>query len=359
MAEDGDQGQADSGTIERVAGGTGALSLLDAARSLTDTRRKDNAQEQPGEAREAATPEPESAPQGADTAQETGPGETQVDDGAAEQQPPIDPPRSWTKEDKELFRGLPRETQERLADRERSRERDFLHRQTEAAEKLKGLTAQQQAAETARQQYEQTLPLLLEQLQGGVQGEFADIRTVDDVERMAREDWPRFNAWQARQMKIAAVQEQIKAAKDRESQETQTKWQSFVAEQDALFAEKAPDLADKAKAAKAAEAAGKMLNDLGFTDKELGQLYFQGDKISFRDHRMQLLIRDALRYREAREGVKTATVRPVPNVQRPGTVQPRGAADDERVKTLDARLTQTGSAKDAAALLAARRQARH
>src|SRR5215472_13490318 len=64
-------------------------------------------------------------------------------EGADRQQEPapIEPPRSWTKEDKELFTSLPRATQERIAERERSRESDFLRRQNEAAEKLKGLTA--------------------------------------------------------------------------------------------------------------------------------------------------------------------------------------------------------------------------
>src|SRR6266576_3226668 len=48
--------------------------------------------------------------------------------------PSIEPSRSWTKEDKELCASLPRATQERLAERERSREGDFLRRQNESAE---------------------------------------------------------------------------------------------------------------------------------------------------------------------------------------------------------------------------------
>src|SRR5262249_57942989 len=100
---------------------------------------------------------------GTDAGPDTVPGETQADDRA--EVPPIEPPRSWTKEDKELFRGLPRETQQRLADRERSRESDFLRRQNEAVEKLKGLDAQQQAVEQAKRQYDTALPALLHSLQ--------------------------------------------------------------------------------------------------------------------------------------------------------------------------------------------------
>src|SRR5712672_3801164 len=121
--------------VERAAGGEGALSVRAAANSLVDTRRKDvapeddddkdNAQQEPGEARERATAGPhESAPQGDGTGPEAVPGETQEADPEPKA-PPIEPPRSWTKEDKELFKGLPRETQARLVDRERSRESDF------------------------------------------------------------------------------------------------------------------------------------------------------------------------------------------------------------------------------------------
>src|SRR4030088_1810868 len=122
--------------FERSAGGEGNLSVRAAANSLVDARSKDvapkgdddkdNAQQQPGEARERATAgEQESDPQGDDTGPDAVPGETQEADPEPKA-PPIEPPRSWTKEDKELFKGLPRDTQERLVERERSRERDFL-----------------------------------------------------------------------------------------------------------------------------------------------------------------------------------------------------------------------------------------
>jgi len=362
MVDDGQADQGASDIVQRVAGGDGALSALEAARSLVDARRK---QGTAGEAPPDGAPplqngeEPQnSAPQEAgDTAQETGPGETTAEDGEPEA-PPIDPPRSWTEEDKELFKGLPRETQERVAERERSRERDFLKRQQEASERLKGLTAQQQEAEQAKQHYEQALPSLLQALQEQHQGEFADIQTIADMKRLSREDWPRYAQWDAQQKEIAAVQQQVQNAKANEAQKYQQQWNSFVKEQDALFAEKAPDLADRTKASAAANSAGKMLNDYGFSNEELNALYFNGGAISFRDHRMQLLIRDVLRFREAKAHVTTAAKRPVPQVQRPGVAEPRSARDEDRIKDLDRRLNQSGSARDAAALLVAQRQAR-
>ncbi len=366
-------GATQSDIIERSAGGDGPLSAREAALSLIDTRRKDPAGEQrddeenSGEARDGAparhgaereggTAETRSADQ-AGAAQETGPGETRGDDQGADRPPSIEPPRSWTKEDKELFRSLPRETQERLAERERSREADFLRRQNEAAEKSKGLTAKEQAAEQARTQYEQALPQLVQALDQQLRGEFADITTIGDLERLAREDWPRYVRWDAQQRKIAALQQHVQAAQARQAQEAAAWWNAFARDENAKFLEKAPEYSDAKAMAAAAQQAGEMLQELGFAPEELDRLWNGQATISLHDHRLQLLIRDGMKYREAQLKAKAAQQRPVPHVQRPGPAPARGADADERVKDLTQRLDQSGSLRDATALLLAQRRA--
>ena len=373
----GSDSAAPSDIIERSAGGEGALTPREAARSLADTRNKDRAgaerareEEDNGEARADAPvrrgaerdggTEQESSAQADGTAQQAndqaGPGETQGAD-PAQQAPSIEPPRSWTKEDKELFRGLPRATQERLVERERSREADFLRRQNDAAAKTKGLSAKEQAAEQMRAHYEQALPALLQTLQEQQAGAFADMQSVGDIERLAREDWPRYVQWDAQQKKITAVQQQVQAARERQAIERTQRWHSFAGEQDALFAEKASELADQDAKLKAASVAAEMLRDLGFSDAELGALWSGQRDVSLRDHRIQLLIRDGVRYREAQKAAKSPQPRPVPQVQRPGPAPARNADADGRVKDLTERLNATGNVRDAAALLAARRAA--
>ena len=191
-------------------------------------------------------------------------------EGADRQQEPapIEPPRSWTKEDKELFTSLPRETQEHIAERERSRESDFLRRQNEAADKLKGLTAKEQAVEQARQQYEAALPQLLHTLQQQQAGEFADIKSMADVERLAREDWPRYLLWDLQQKKIADVGAQLLAAQHRQAHEQLAQFADFATREDDLFKEKAPDMADAAKAAELQSKALKVLHELGFDEEK-------------------------------------------------------------------------------------------
>src|SRR5207245_11444009 len=122
------------------------------------------------------------------------PGETERADPAADaaaeaesELPSIEPPRSWTKEDKELFKSLPRATQERLAERERSRDSDFRRRQQEATERAKALEAERSGVEQARERYQQALPILLHSLQAQFSGEFSDVRTTADLEKMPKE----------------------------------------------------------------------------------------------------------------------------------------------------------------------------
>jgi hypothetical protein len=274
--------------------------------------------------------------------------------------PPIEPPRSWKADEKERFKALPRETQEYLAEREMERDRAFNRSQSEAAEKLKGLTAKEQAVEQTRLQYEAALPQLLQNLQGQQAGEFADVRTMADVERLAREDWPRYLAWDVAQKKIAAVTQEMLSAQQRQAQEKLQQFSAFAKHEDDLFIERVPDMADPDKAAKLQGAAMTVLKDLGFTETELGQSWNGAKDLSLRDHRVQLLIRDATLWREAQQKAKAAATKPVPPVQRPGVAQGRNASADAEIQNLTKKLERASgmtAMRIAARLTAARRQA--
>jgi hypothetical protein len=363
LSTEGAAGAAEQQPIAEITvEGEGKLSLTEAARALAGARK-------PKEQQEAGEQRAESAAQLAarESADEAGaaPPETEVrgetEEGADPANlPPIEPPRSWTKQDKELFTSLPRETQERIAERERSRESDFLRRQNEAADKLKGLTAKEQAVEQARQQYEAALPILLENLQGAMAGEFADIKTMADVQKMASEDWPRYIRWDAQQKQIAVVKQELSAAEARQQQERQEKFSEFARREDDLFKEKVPDMADAKKAAELQTACLATLTGLGFADAELAQSWNGQKDLSLRDHRVQLLIRDATLWREAQAKAKAASSKTVPPVQRPGTAQPRGAAQEAQIQNLNKRLeTASGvnALRAAADLVKAKRAA--
>jgi hypothetical protein len=347
-----------------TAPGEGPLRMRDAARSLSEWRRGEE-QDSDG-VPERAAPHPSAEEAGADPAGEgaradahasppEAPGETEAIEPAP---PPIDPPRSWTKDEKERWHALPRETQEYIASREQERDREIRRSQNEAAEKLKGMSAREQALEQARHQYETALPALLQTLQQAQAGEFGDIRTLSDVEKLAAEDWPRYVRWDASQKKVAAVAQELRAAQERQVHEAQSRFVAFAKRQDELFNERAPEFADKAQAAKLQDAAVAALRDLGFEDTELAQLWNGQASLSLRDHRVQLLIRDGLKYRDAQDAAKKTAARALPPVQRPGAAPPRGAAREAEMQTLSRQLDNAhgmDALRAAAKLVASRR----
>jgi hypothetical protein len=281
-------------------------------------------------------------------------GETQEAEPA--EVPPIEPPRSWTTEEKERFKGLPRETQEYLAQREQDRDRAVRQSQNEAAERLKGLTAKEQAVEQARQQYEQALPALLQTVQESMAGAFPDIRTMEDVQRLSAEDPFRYIQWQAHREKVAAVQQEVEQSRYRQQTEFQTKWAEFAQREDTKVMEAIPELSDPTQREQIQKSAVNYLRDVGFTDQELGQAWNGQASISPRDHRFQILVRDAAKYREAQKNAtKTlTTAKPLPPVQKPGVAPAKGAAQSQLIQDLSKQLDKTGDLKVAARLRAAR-----
>ena len=342
------------------ASGTEPLSLRDAANAATDYRNKRDAKarepEQPEAPEQAAAPVEESPPQEENGNQETAPAE-QTETTEQAEVPPIEPPRSWTKEEKAEFATYPREAQEKIARREQDREQALRRGQNETAEQRKAIEAERAKLNNLIQEYETAIPAELQALQQITAGEFSDIKTQADITKLAAEDWPRFSRYQAHMMNIGQKQQQLAAAQQRQTQEFENQWAEFASKEDAKFIEAAPEMADKDKASKIADASVAMLKNVGFTEQDLAKLWQGKASVSLRDSRVQLLIRDAVRYREAQKAVK-ATVKIVQQVQRPGVANARGADADLRIKNLDTQLERSGNWKDAADLLIAQRSKR-
>lgn len=358
-----DAGQGDIAPVSPPAApaNEAPINPRDAGRALA-MRRVEKRKEQ--QAQEAAPPEPEAAPQPdtelaeANAAPlEEAPGDIPGEIETAETLPAIEPPRSWTKEEKERFNSLPRETQEFITRRETERDREIRRSQNEAAEQRKAIDAEREMAAKVKQQYEEALPALLQTLQNTTAGEFSDIKSMADVQRMASEDWPRYIRWDAQQKQLQAVQQEVMATQARQSQEQLQRFEEFAKKEDELLKDYAPELSDPAKAQAIGKSAIETLKSVDFTDQELAQLWSGRSNVSLRDHRVQRLILDAVKYREAQANKAAIAKKPLPPVQRPGVAQPRGAAAQAQVQALINKAEQTGNLKDSVAALIARRQA--
>lgn len=317
-----------------------SISVSEAARLLGSWSRNKSDPEAEGET-EPDNAQLEGSEARADDAQAEKP---QGEEQEAEAETPIEPPSSWSRDEKQRFQSLPRETQEYLATRESERDKALNRSQQDAAEQRKAFDAERQKVEQARQQYESALPQLLQVLQSQQQGEFSDVKTIADVERLAREDWPRYLQWDVAQKKMAAVQQEMLGAQQRQSQEKSDKFREFASKEDEAFANQAIEAKDAKAFEKLQKGAVSVLRDLGFSDSELGESWNGSREFSLRDHRVQLLIRDAYLYREEQAAKKTAATTladkkaPAPKVQRPGTAQPVNAAQMSRIKDLQQQL---------------------
>ena len=275
----------------------------------------------------------------------------------ADDLPPIEMPRSWTKAQAEHWKALPRATQEYLSEQASQASAEVRRLQNEAAEKSKVISAKEKAADEARATYEQKARDALNILAREQQRDYADIKTVEDVTKLAATDPLRFIQWQAHQAELAAVKNTVDEADKRKADDDAKAWHKFRQEQNAKAVESIPDLGDKDKAPKIMEKAVALLQDIGFTPEDLGRLD-KGEKLSLFDHRVQHLLYDAIQFRDAKAtrdaAVKAAVTKPVPPVQRPGARQ-AGTGQSERIQALTNQFKASGSVKDAAALLAARR----
>ena len=344
---------------------TTPISPRDAAAALSQHRwKRDAKQTRAAEAPPpAAAPEPEIPPAEAEESaapEEQAPGEQPPE---AVEQPeeapaPLELPRSWSKDQSEVWAKLPPDTQQYLLDQDSKATRAVRNAQNEAAETRKTIEAERAALEQARQQTEQLNAQLLERTNQSIMGEFSDIRTQADVEKMAREDWPRFSLYQAKVMELQAYQRSHAEAQQRAQQDFRGKWDKFAKDEDSRFLEAAPEMQDEARASVVRNRSLSLLKDIGFTDEDLSKLWNGEVSLSLRDHRAQLLIRDAVRYRDAQNVARTKAVKSVPTVQRPGSPAARMPEADIRNRQLEQQFNKSTSWKDAAELLIARRNTR-
>jgi hypothetical protein len=345
------------------------LSARDAARALSQYRwKRDANEERPAKPPQVLKPAEVIGEQSEESPaiQEIAAPEETPDTGAeqtaeAEQQEapaPLELPRSWSKDETEHWNKLDPHTQEVLLEKDSQWSRDIRRAQNEAADSRKSVDAERAALEQARQQTEQLNTQLLERTTQSFMGEFSDIRSQADVERMAREDWPRFSLYQAKMMELQSYQRSQQEAQTRNQQEYRTKWDKFAKDEDAHFLEKAPEMQDEARATSVRNRSLTLLKDIGFSDEDLSKLWNGDLSLSLRDHRAQLLIRDAVRYREAQSIARTKTVKPVPTVQRPGSPAARAPEADIRIRQLEQQFDKTASWKNAAELLIAQRATR-
>jgi len=256
---------------------------------------------------------------------------------------PIEPPKSWNAEDRELFAQLPKAQQEIVVRRETERDAAVNRHMQENADQRKAIEAERTAYQGERQQYLTTLGQLR-------------LIAMPELQQLQNVDWQRLGAENPAEMvRLAGIQkaamERIQyidaltqRAQQQQAAEQTQRLAAFMDEQRTQLNAKEPTFADEVKGPALAKELGAWLETQGFTRDEIGQAA---------DHRLMLLALKAMRAEQTATARKTAEVKkanPPPRVQTPGntTSEDRG---NRAAREGMSRLRQTGDVRDAGRLL--------
>ena len=206
-------------------------------------------------------------------------------------------------------------------------------------QRIQAAEAKTAEAEAARNQHVKAVEALTYQLQTAMAGEFGDIKTHQDLLRVAQEDPLRYNRYVIHNSQLQAVQAE-KAKLDGEQQKLNnqrfTEWQQAEIKK---LPDLIPELKDEAKAPALVAKLRAFALSKGYTDQQLrgasaSDFATLNDAMNFRD----------MKAAQIQAAKKAANA---PPVQKPGAArQTDGKA--ETARTDFNRLRKTGSVNDAA-----------
>jgi hypothetical protein len=292
-------------------------------------------------------------PSGADEAPDTGADESRPtgdeDDKGPGEQPPaaaIEPPTSWSSDEKQAFKELPPALQATVARRESQREAVLTQRSQEAAEARRAYDGERQAAVALRTEYLSGLQKMM--VLAAPQA--AALNNVD-WERVAAENPAEAVRLQAQReglkSRLGAIEQEFQAGKQQLEQYQQQQLAEVVAKEHQALNEKMPDFSDPGKGNQLRKDLGTYLRDAGgFTPQEINTAY---------DHRLVVLATKAMLYdkqlantasADAKRNNVAAAVRP------PGTSQDNDRGPRSRLTRQVNRFGRTNSVRDAGSLIA-------
>lgn len=215
--------------------------------------------------------------------------------------------------------------------------------------KSEQLSEEVKQTQQVREHFEQVLIAeqdLLEGLKAQVTNKYAETNWAeleeDDPGRAALLRQKMAEDFQGIEAQLAANQQKREQAARVAMEEQQAELARFFEQEQERFTSKVPEWGDDAARTTMATEFRSYLSDLGFQDAEMASL---------RDHRLMLMLRDAVAFRKLNvkvEGAKKKVVR-VPRRIRAGGRTPQKTVDAKRKQAAVTRLRQTGSDRDAAA----------
>jgi hypothetical protein len=190
--------------------------------------------------------------------------------------------------------------------------------------------------------------------------EFQDLRSPEDFQRLAQTDPARAKRFhdavqrhQDLRQREQALAVELGKVRAQQQQVAIAQYAQFARAHDRACEELIPEMrpnADPAVRRNLQQASKEILYEAGFSDAELNAAWNNGGSFHLRDARAQKILADAARWRLAQAKAKTASIKPVPPVQRPGVSGVGPSHAEGELNAISQRLTRSGSIKDATEL---------
>lgn len=226
-----------------------------------------------------------------------------------------------------------------------SRTADYTRKATALAEQRKAFEAEAEAIRAERAQYAQMLPILQQQIQqqNAAEPDWDNLYDEDPIEAARLErHWRRTKEEQTQ--RLTAIQaEQQRLAEEEAKQRTQH-MQAVVEAERSRLPEVIPEWKDQATMMKEAQELREWATSNGLTEQDINSLT-QASHIA--------LVRKAMLYDKGARNVEKAKqpAKQKARVVRPGSSNSSAKPGSVDMKRASKRLAQTGSVRDAAALL--------
>ena len=209
-------------------------------------------------------------------------------------------------------------------------------RQADYSRKTEELSIERKQQEDQIQRKRDTVQSLEQSLKSQLDSELQSI----DFDRMYEEDPVQASRLQYQMQKR---QKDLDAARMQIHQQQQSEYQKYVSEQEKQMFIKMPEMKDAAKSTEIRQGMKTYLSDQGYMDQEIAGLT---------DHRMLLILKDAMAYRRLQK-TKPGIMKKVadaPKVLRSGTAKTKGERREMAVNDNKKRLAKSGRWQDAAAI---------
>jgi hypothetical protein len=274
-------------------------------------------------------------------------------DPRSESDSPIAPPRSWSAEQQEVFRQLPREVQDIITERENDRDASLRRHLNQVAEQEKAAKANLERMQTVEMQYAQNL----KQLYALMLPEREQLSKIDwdHLAAYDRDEWTRLKQLQETSDRRVAIlgQEFQRVQQSIQAEQTQRRDQHIAGELAKAY-EVIPEFnvvddgtgkfqfKDEAKAQQVVNGIVDVLKMHDFGENDIAAIW--------QDHRIMKLL---TRYSklEAAEQARTRAqgkrqVPQNPRIMSPTPVPPQSERSKQAIRTQVNRLRQTGSVDD-------------